>query len=313
MIVYTDSREYAEKIFPGLIRWRKISADTSSQEQQIEPLLLRIFPRTRIYRTQSDKHRDWRWALIVERARTSQFDQMVDLIREGASLPDRIICLAGCGEQFHGQKGRPWIAVPGNIHLTVFLKPERNIAHFQAGFPALAAVSVRETIDCIPGLKDRAAIKWVNDILLDQAKVAGFLAHSQAAADVIQSAVLGIGLNVEAQPDITPNGFIPAVTSLCRHVLNPAICRQSVVLEELLTRLHNNFHLLSEGHALQLVEAYRRHSCVLGRQVEIFTDSPGKKEVKIAEGKVLAIGNNLELIIAGREKPIYHGRLSLKK
>lgn len=312
MIVYTDSPHIAEKLFPGLKGLKETVSFNSDFDKQIAPLLERFFRDRRVYQTTSEIHRDWHCAFIVDRALNSQFDQMVDLVREEMSLPDRIICLAEHGEKFHGQRGRPWSAVSGNIHLTAFFKPEQNIEYFHAGFPALAAVSVRETINSIPGLKNRAAIKWVNDILIDQAKVAGFIAHSQVKGDLIRTAVMGIGINVETMPEIIPDPFVSKVTSLCSHLSDLSVCNQSIVLEKLLKRLHKNFLRLCKGQAFKLVAAYRKHSLVLGKDVEIFSDSPGKERIKIAEGKVRGIGNNLELMLEGREKPITHGRVVLK-
>ena len=39
--------------------------------------------------------------------------------------------------------------------------------------------AVVDALDAVPGLEGRARIKWVNDILIGDAKVAGILAYTQ--------------------------------------------------------------------------------------------------------------------------------------
>jgi hypothetical protein len=55
------------------------------------------------------------------------------------------------------------------------------------------------------------------------------------------------------------------------------------------------------------------HTNILGREVEIYEDTAEDDPGKIAEGRVTAIGDNLELFIPGREKPVKRGRLAIKE
>jgi hypothetical protein len=119
----------------------------------------------------------WR-VLVRECAPASQFDALVELVRSGVAVPDRLAVLAQRGHGFHGAGGRGWTALPGNIHLTVHLAPQRAIPHFETVFTALGAVAAAEAVDAVAGGTAPARIKWVNDVLLEGHKVGGVLAHS---------------------------------------------------------------------------------------------------------------------------------------
>ena len=175
----------------------------------------------------------------------------------------------------------------------------------------LAAISLIETLDTITPLKGRAKIKWVNDILINGAKIAGFLAHTQSMEDTVVSAILGIGLNVERAPRIKTDDFVPKASSLRSVIPENSALDKNKVLFELLRLLDRNYRLLLDGHYKTLLDSYRERSIVIGQQVKVVSDTPYKKSTEIASGTVIAIGENLELILKGRSKPITSGRLIL--
>jgi len=69
--------------------------------------------------------------------------------------------------------------------------------------------------------------------------------------------------------------------------------------------------LRGEGKAI--IEAYKQRSLVLGREVIIFSDPFNKKQKELYAGRVISIGNNLELYLEGQQRPVYAGRLVFKK
>jgi BirA family biotin operon repressor/biotin-[acetyl-CoA-carboxylase] ligase len=245
----------------------------------------------------------WRHLLIVESAPRSHFDILVELSREG-KIPTRpLLCLAGEGRGFHGMRGRPWAALAGNLHLVAGITANRALEAGGLGISAIAASAVVEAIDTLPGLAGRAGIKWVNDVVIDGAKVGGVLAHTHQSEGVILSAVIGIGVNVETRPEVEPTPYVPKVARLAD--FSP--CSAGELLIPLVAALDRSCRLLLGGGQSELLEAYRRRSMVLGRVVRIDEES-GET---IARGRVQAIGSRLELILEGREKPVARGRLVL--
>ena len=98
--------------------------------------------------------------------------------------------------------GRAWSSPPGNLYLSVLLRPSQRLA--MAGlFPLLSAVVLADTV--APLLPDPAALtlKWPNDLLLNGGKLAGILLDSAPdGAGGFASLVIGFGLNILTKPDI---------------------------------------------------------------------------------------------------------------
>jgi BirA family biotin operon repressor/biotin-[acetyl-CoA-carboxylase] ligase len=195
--------------------------------------------------------------------------------------------------------------------LAIHLSPHKTIKSFHTGFPILAAVSLIETLDAFEPLEGRARIKWVNDILIEGAKVAGFLIHTQSVEDTVLAAIMGIGLNVEKTPRIRTDSFVPKVSCLRSFVHEDSILDQEKVLRQLLISLDKNYEFLLKGKYGRLLRSYRERSNVIGRKVKVISDSPKEESREIASGTVVGIGENLELILKDRSKPVTSGRLIL--
>jgi BirA family biotin operon repressor/biotin-[acetyl-CoA-carboxylase] ligase len=254
----------------------------------------------------------WNQLFLVESASQSQYDLLIELNRAGESLPDGVLCIAGDGKKFHGFRGRAWTASRGNLHVSVNFAPAQSIDHFGAGFMILAAVSVVEAIDSVPGLENRAGIKWVNDILINDAKVCGVLAYTQTMADAVTSAVLGIGLNVETTPPVTRTLFVPKAGSLCDFTSDRRTCNPAYLLEALMMSLDRNYRSLIKGNYSALLNRYRERSIIIGRDVDVLSDDSAVGSQVLASGRVKGLGQDLELILEGSERPISKGRLVLK-
>ena len=309
MLVYTDSVDYARTILgPSADRW---SAPASDSPEGIRCLIEGIFGGVEIRESEVERDSPWRHLFLVEVSKRSQYDLLIEMNREGVGLPDRLLCLAGAGERFHGFKGRAWSAPGGNTYLSVYLRPTRAIECPATSFTVLAVVSVVDAIDAIPGLENKAGIKWVNDILIDGAKVGGVLAYTQSVGKAISGAVLGIGVNVETLPDIQPTPFVPRASALQRESSSAADCTQRSFFERLIAALDRNYSLLVAGKYEALLERYRARSLVIGREVVICSEDSGPEPEVIAAGRASRLGNDLELVIEGYVQPFTKGRLMI--
>ncbi len=312
MIIYTDSLRYAQTVFPYLKNAKPQISSLLAQKSSLTLLAGQLFSTGRIFRFNVSREGFWRIGFLVEYARSSQYDFLVDFSQKTADLPHEMFCLAGSGEGFHGQRGRPWRAESGNIHLSAFFKPDQKIRNFHAGFPIMTAVSVVETLDELKGLHGRATIKWVNDIMIDEAKVAGFICHTQSMEDVVKTVVLGIGLNVEKTPDIECDSFCRKAISLKEVAPGHMQYSFSMVLSLLLRSLERKYQLLVKGQFKPLLDSYRNRSSVIGRRVIIVSDSLHEKKKEIASGIVSGIGDDLEVFFEGKKEGVREGRMIIE-
>ena len=250
------------------------------------------------------------WYLTTE-ASVSQYDTLRQVIGDRQDLPGHVVCLALSGQGFHGQQGRTWEALRGNLHLSVALRCDLVAA--DAGLaltmlPAVAVVDALSTLDdlgpSLPGL----GIKWVNDILVDGRKIGGVLTSARSQDGRIGSCVLGIGLNVGSAPAVRPTPFTPAVTCLNEHITMPGKGLMAV-LGPVLKAVAMRFQELAYQGPGPILAAYRSASLVLGRQVEIRPEDHSTEPRR--RGRVQAIGPDLSLTLTDDPQPVTTGRLVL--
>ncbi|MGC6484241.1 MAG: biotin--[acetyl-CoA-carboxylase] ligase [Candidatus Puniceispirillales bacterium] len=100
-----------------------------------------------------------------------------------------------------GRHGREWVSPKGNLYVSVLLRPERP-THEWPGLSLVAGLALHDVLSRFRG-RERARLKWPNDVLLDDRKVAGLLleAHDDAV-------ILGCGVNCITAPDQT-SGWLP--------------------------------------------------------------------------------------------------------
>jgi BirA family biotin operon repressor/biotin-[acetyl-CoA-carboxylase] ligase len=95
-----------------------------------------------------------------------------------------------------GRLNRKWITPPNAaLAFSLILRPtdaERTHISLLSGLAALALV------DALAKLNVGAQIKWPNDVLIECRKVAGILVESVWTGDKLESAVIGMGVNVAA-------------------------------------------------------------------------------------------------------------------
>lgn len=139
----------------------------------------------------------WRLAVHDSLASTS------DLLRERASLgePAGLAVLARRQLGGRGSKGRSWQSPLGNLYLSVLLRPP-GPAREAGQWSLLAGVALAETVDALLGDDPALSLKWPNDLLLDEAKLAGILVDSTAGKGALDWVVIGIGVNLAVAPEV---------------------------------------------------------------------------------------------------------------
>jgi BirA family biotin operon repressor/biotin-[acetyl-CoA-carboxylase] ligase len=132
------------------------------------------------------------------------------LAEEGA--PEGTVVIADSQKQGKGRLGRIWHSPPGsNLYCSLILRPRiLPVAATQLTF--LSAVAVARAIESVTPLKP--SIKWPNDILLNERKVAGLLNEMSAETERVNYVILGIGVNLNICADQFPEDLRHPATSL---------------------------------------------------------------------------------------------------
>jgi biotin-(acetyl-CoA carboxylase) ligase len=250
--------------------------------------------------------------LVLGRAEGSQFEALRSALRDGDGLPDALASLALTGSGFRGQRGRAWAALPGNLHLCVLERIDRPAAALQAALTALPAVATARAIERLSEGRVRPGVKWVNDLLVAGAKVAGVLTATQVQGARVTHALFGIGVNVARAPELAADARAPRPGCLADAAPDlgealPALTRG--ILDEVDLALSS----LRAGDAAAVVAAYRERATFVGRRVAIWsvTDHDRAAGTPLARGRVTALLDDLALRLEGHPEPIRSGRMTL--
>ena len=154
-----------------------------------------------------------------------------------------------------GRLERTFDAAPNSALLfSFFISPKRSRSDW--GFIAhLAALTMHEVITA--DLPIKASLKWPNDILIGEKKVAGLLA--QATEDGV---IVGIGINVAMTKQELP---VDTATSLA--IAESKELDRNLILVRFLNLFASKFTEWEEG--ADFVDRYSRVCATLGREVQI--------------------------------------------
>ncbi len=191
---------------------------------------------------------------------------------------------AGWQSAGRGRRGAKWHSEPeSDLLFSVALRPPLA-AGLWGRLTHAAAVAVCRALEP----RFDAAVKWPNDIYLGGRKVSGILLESEAAAGL---AVIGIGLNVNSDPDLADEGLAAPATSLRREAGGTDVAREPLAVA-LLTELHRAVGEAAGGFPGLRGEAWRRSAL---RDRDLSLTLPGGRRVT---GRALGLGEEGELRIA---------------
>jgi BirA family biotin operon repressor/biotin-[acetyl-CoA-carboxylase] ligase len=203
------------------------------------------------------------WPAPIEHfeALTSTSDRLKELAREGA--PEWTAVLADRQTAGRGRQGSLWLSPPGNLFLSVLLRPALD--NETAGLVPLAAGAA--VCEALRSFGASATVKWPNDVLVGERKIAGVLSEANWVEGVLDAVFLGIGVNLALDPRDLPPALRPRTTSLVAETSHAA--DRDAVAAEVLARLRVWYHALRGGGAA-IVEGWRAlSSSWWGRRIEV--------------------------------------------
>jgi BirA family biotin operon repressor/biotin-[acetyl-CoA-carboxylase] ligase len=161
--------------------------------------------------------------------------------------------------------GRQWFSPPFlNLYLSVILRPEIS-PHQASLITFVAAVATADAIREFSGLLP--LIKWPNDILLRERKVAGLLNEIHSEIDRIHFVILGVGVNLNAGEN-TFSKEIRAVATSLRIEMGQTVSRK-VFLQVFLQELERWYSIFINEGSAAILKAWRGRAHLNGRRVKI--------------------------------------------
>lgn len=184
---------------------------------------------------------------------TSTLDIIHDLGSEEA--PAGTVALADEQLEGRGRQGSAWQSQKGTGILLGYLaypsvSGDVGVFAIKVGLQLVLAL---EEIDVT------AQIKWPNDVLLNDRKLAGVLCEGRWSGDTLAWIAVGVGINVSGP---VPDGF--EKTGVALDEVRPGTTRVEL-LERFVPRLHRLWDLPVLTH--QDLEKYRQHDWLAGKQL----------------------------------------------
>ena len=177
---------------------------------------------------------------------------------EGA--PEGLVAVADFQSAGRGRLDRQWESPPGaSLLCSILLRPDLSPDQLQL-VVACVALAARAALVRLSGV--RPALKWPNDLIVGDAKIAGLLAEI-VSVDERLSVVVGIGVNLTHDgPANVASTSVRAESGVT--ITAPALL--DIMLDELETR---RAMLDSIDGQASLREEYRRALVTLGQMVRV--------------------------------------------
>ena len=165
-----------------------------------------------------------------------------------------------------GRRGRSWIAIPGNLFMTVILRPDCTPqTAAQLGF--VAALAVGEAVRAVVPAEVSVRFKWPNDVLLDGAKVSGILLESETTErGALDWLIVGIGVNVVGHPTVGAYRTTSLLAAAAREVDAPAM------LQRIAAALHSGVEAWHRYGFGTVRAAWLRHAVGVGDPIAVHLD-----------------------------------------
>ncbi len=199
------------------------------------------------------------------------------------------VVLAEAQRAGRGRLGKSWISPPGvNLHLSVFFKPQITLSDARF-FTLIGSIAIAETLE-LYGAK--AQVKWPNDVLVVDKKIAGVLAEIRLHEGQLEHVILGIGVNLNIDRPTMDGVFGEAAAGATS--LFEAVGRQvdrNVFAAQLLGRLEQHYFAFQEKGKAVVLDQWRARS-FLGRRVSV------KEEDMHVEGVALDLDDEGCLVVA---------------
>jgi BirA family biotin operon repressor/biotin-[acetyl-CoA-carboxylase] ligase len=158
-----------------------------------------------------------------------------------------------------GRLQKEWSSPAGGLWFSFVLKPD-CLPDKISPLSSLVGLVLCDAIKNICGIIPK--IKWPNDILIDDKKVAGILVESSVCGDKLKWIVVGVGINTQND---APQDLSYEAASLKNFICKPIL--NCILLKNFLDFFNNYYSLFIEKGFGQFVEKYNMHMAYLNEKI----------------------------------------------
>lgn len=201
--------------------------------------------------------------------------------------PEGTVVIAEQQLRGRGRAGRSWHSSPRlGIYCSILLRPKLFPAKAQL-LTLMTAVAVAKSINIKVGLS--STIKWPNDILVNNKKVAGILLEGRVSSTIMEYAVIGIGINVNHTSADLPDELQAGASSL--RIERGEVVERSGLIGQVFLEVERLYEGLQQRDSTMILEQWRLLSATLGRHVRII------KKDKVIDGIAVNVTTEGALLV----------------
>jgi len=248
----------------------------------------------------------WQDLTVVTSTGSTNTDLATRATQPAQTAPEGAVLIAEEQRQGRGRMGRRWVSPPRSaLMFSVLLRPAEVPPARRGWVPLLAGVAAATAVRRVTGVP--ATLKWPNDLLVADRKLAGILAEQSGDAIVV-----GLGINVSTTlaelPEPATGGALPAsqgglpATSLwLEHATS---VDRAALLTELLGEFERWYQAWrradppGDPERSGLRRAYLDLSATVGRDVRV--ERPGGQ---VTAGRAVGLDPDGQLIIESPPAP----------
>ena len=163
-----------------------------------------------------------------------------------------------------GRLNRKWHSEKNNgIWMSILLRPQIPPQHA----PQLTLMTATVLAEVLSDHRIQPSIKWPNDLLLQEKKVAGILTEMQAEQDQIQYIIIGIGMNVNQSEDGLYKNLQEKATSLKIETGRTWSIRQ--LIQDILKKFENVYNYYIENGFAEIKKKWENYGFKIGEPIHI--------------------------------------------
>ena len=217
---------------------------------------------------------------------TSTNDVALEWAANGAA--DLALVVAEEQTAGRGRFQRRWVTTPGAaLAFSLVLRPSPDELSWLARMAGLGALAIHHAFEKSWQLESQ--IKWPNDVLLKERKVAGILVENTWLGDRLQALVIGIGVNISPRSVPPPDQLLFPATCLEAALGRPV--ERWAVLHDILAGLLGWRRKLASPTFMQAWDA-----ALAFKGESVYISGAGKQDL---EGKVIGLSESGSLRLAG--------------
>ena len=198
-------------------------------------------------------------------------DVASDLVSNSATL-EGVFVITDQQIKGKGQRGNTWLSQKGeNIMFSLILKPTFLNPMKQFYLNMISSLAVMRTVQhFLPN--ELIRVKWPNDVLVGQEKVAGILIENSLSGSEVSSSIFGIGLNVNQ------NDFQGLNATSMAKKANVQFDKQQV-LEILFSEIERLYLALNNRDELGIKAEYLENLYGYGSKIRLYSEYEFEGEI----------------------------------